>query len=124
MHRGGLAISQAIDMLRDADAHDGDISAPAPAASSGWTAMCHQLLDALADVNLRQAHLLVNTICTLFPIETVVLELFRPVLIEIGERWARAAMSAWPTSVLPPASSASGCSHSCSCTRRSPKARA
>jgi DNA-binding transcriptional MerR regulator len=87
---GGLAISQAIVMLRDADAHDcDDLSAPAPAASSGWAAMCEQLLDALADVNLRQAHLLVNTICTLFPIETVVLELFRPVLIEIGARWAR-----------------------------------
>jgi DNA-binding transcriptional MerR regulator len=87
----GLAISQAIAMLSDGDVRDADQRGGAGGnlvAGGGWLAMRDQLLDALVDVNLRQAHLLVNTICTLFPIETVVLELFRPVLMEIGVRWA------------------------------------
>lgn len=90
----GLAISQAIAMLSDGDVcnveehtHAGG-AAGNPIAGGGWLAMRDQLLDALVDVNLRQAHLLVNTICTLFPIEAVVLELFSPVLMEIGVRWA------------------------------------
>jgi DNA-binding transcriptional MerR regulator len=85
----GLAISQAIVMLREASADDSEHTTMQPASSDGWAAMCDQLLDALADVNLRRAHLLVNTICTLFPIETVILEVFQPVLVEIGERWSR-----------------------------------
>jgi MerR family transcriptional regulator, light-induced transcriptional regulator len=88
----GLAISQAIAMLSDSDRADPEskVQVPSnPVVNDGWLAMRDQLLDALVSVNLRQAHLLVNTICTLFPIETVVLELFRPVLIEIGERWTQ-----------------------------------
>lgn len=89
----GLAISQAIAMLSDGDLCAGPEETRASTsgnvvASGSWMAMRDQLLDALVDVNLRQAHLLVNTICTLFPIETVVLELFRPVLMEVGVRWA------------------------------------
>lgn len=89
--QGGLAISQAITMLHDSDPNSATLSgraAASPSVSDGWAAMCNQLLDALSDVNVRQANLLVNTACTLFPIETIILELFAPVLVEIGERWA------------------------------------
>lgn len=88
---GGLAISQAIIMLREGEGEGNGAShrMAQPAVSAGWSAMCSQLLTALSEVNLRQAHLLVNTVCTLFPIETVVLELFKPVLAEIGERWSQ-----------------------------------
>lgn len=83
----GLSIRQAIAMLGDTEhgaikrntRHD-----ESTGAAGYWAAMRNQLLDALLDVNLGQAHMLVNKLCTLFPIETIVLELFRPVLVEIG----------------------------------------
>lgn len=85
---GGLAISQAVAMLSETSfsaADEGERTDPVPGA--GWSDLCRQFMAALADINLRQAHLLINTACTLFPIETVLLELFQPALVEIGERW-------------------------------------
>jgi DNA-binding transcriptional MerR regulator len=86
----GLAISQAVAMLRDRnDEHEREYSAGAAVtAQAGWPELREQLLQTLLHVDLRQAHLLVNMACTLYPLETVILELFHPVLIEIGRRWA------------------------------------
>ena len=100
----GLAISQAVAMLRDINEH-GDLvtlrietQAPAPepeyllTGQAGWHDMRLRLSEALVAVNLRQAHLLVNTAVTLFPLETIVLELFEPMLVESGMRWSRGEM--------------------------------
>lgn len=92
----GLAISQAVVMLREVDttpsasdrvmvgvpAH----TVPAPAGGN-WYEIRAQLMECLDTVNLRQAHLLVNQICTMFPIDTVILDLFEPIMVRIGERW-------------------------------------
>jgi MerR family transcriptional regulator, light-induced transcriptional regulator len=61
---GGLAISQAIAMLNEPDMGtciEDERDTILPSAGTGWETLCDQLLDALADVNLRQAHLLVNS---------------------------------------------------------------
>ena len=100
----GLAISQAVIMLRDLDTpcppEPVQITAPPLRSSlphfsnSAWPDIREQLMDALATVNLRQAHLLVNHTCAMFPIETVILELFQPILVEAGERWSHGLMCA------------------------------
>lgn len=100
----GLAISQAVTMLRELDTlNPSQIRPPAanaspsatitPPGGSNWLEIRSQLTESLDTVNLRQAHLLVNHICTMFPIETVILELFEPVMVELGERWARGEIS-------------------------------
>jgi MerR family transcriptional regulator, light-induced transcriptional regulator len=84
----GLAISQAVAMLDEMNTlQKAEPSTPAPVAH-GWVELREQLLDALIAVDLRQAHMLVNTVCTMYPLNTVVMELFCPILVEIGERWA------------------------------------
>ena len=100
----GLAISQAVIMLRDLDAPALPAAVPiAEAARLGslphfsshtWPDIRKQLMDALAAVNMRQSHLLVNHTCAMFPIETVILELFQPVLLETGARWSRGELCA------------------------------
>ncbi len=90
----GLAISQAVALLRDIS-DTGDLTprtphpSPPTLADAGWPDLRTQLTEALLSANLRQAHLLVNTAVALFPIETLVLDLFQPMLIDIGERWAQ-----------------------------------
>lgn len=90
----GLAISQAVALLRDmsdpSEASPRTVQPTTPTlADSGWPDLRTQLTDALLAANLRQAHLLVNTAVALFPTETLVLDLFQPILIEIGERWSQ-----------------------------------
>lgn len=87
---GGLAISQAVAMLDEINL-SGEPKVqlrPQEPASMGWSELRAQLMNALLAVDLRQAHILVNMTCTLYPLEMVVLELFCPILVEIGERWA------------------------------------
>lgn len=93
----GLAISQAVTMLRDLDTVEVVDARPALApihhaapqlVSSAWPDIRAQLASHLYEINMRQAHLLVNHVCAMFPIETVVLELFEPLLVEAGIRWA------------------------------------
>ncbi|NWG22163.1 MAG: MerR family transcriptional regulator [Chloroflexi bacterium] len=89
----GLAISQAVALLRDMRDTGDVVARPAPPppptlADAGWPDLRAQLTEALLTANLRQAHLLVNTAVALFPVETLVLDLLQPMLIDIGERWA------------------------------------
>jgi len=90
----GLAISQAVTMLRESkilDTTPTSVSLPTipQHVGNGWPEIRAKLLDALLSVNMRQAHLLVNTAATMFPAETVILELFEPILVMVGEKWMR-----------------------------------
>lgn len=94
----GLAISQAVLMLRELDTLDPSMPRPAiphqlPVAplpaNSAWPDIRNHLMEYLGAVNLRQAHLLVNNICTMFPVDTVILELFEPIMVRTGEMWSR-----------------------------------
>src|SRR5690349_21194024 len=70
----GLAISQAVQMLRDSGLLGSGAEAVLPfapvvaASSGGWSEMRAQLLDALLNANMRQAHILVNTVSTMHPV--------------------------------------------------------
>ncbi len=57
------------------------------AVSAKWMEARAELLNALLTVNLRKAHVLVNTISIMHPTETIISEIFNPILITIGERW-------------------------------------
>jgi MerR family transcriptional regulator, light-induced transcriptional regulator len=97
----GLAISQAVAMLRDLNeagettalrAHVQAAAQPPVhqvSTDSAWPELRRRLTAALLEVNMRQAHLLVNTASTLFSTEDLVLELFQPALNDVGSRWAR-----------------------------------
>lgn len=90
----GLAISQAVTMLRESkimDATPAVVTVPTlPQQSTGnWRELRGQLLDALFNLNMRQAHILVNTAATMYPVETVILELFQPIMVIVGEKWIR-----------------------------------
>lgn len=92
----GLAISQAVAMLRDInESGDGSVlrppavAEPTTTAEAAWPELRARLSRLLFEVNLREAHLLVNTVSTLFSIEDMVLELFQPTLAETGARWSR-----------------------------------
>lgn len=91
----GLAISQAVAMLRDVNTLQkvSETHETAPRADlqpgANWPDLRRQLRESLGEINLRQAHLIVNTACAMFPLDTVILELFQPLLAEIGEQWAQ-----------------------------------
>ena len=86
----GLAISQAVAMLDELNVARmvaEPVRTPAP-MPTGWGDLREQLMNALVAVDLRQAHMIVNMTCTMYPLNTVVLELFCPLLVDIGQRWA------------------------------------
>jgi DNA-binding transcriptional MerR regulator len=93
---GGISISQAVQMLNEAaqpgagEPHEPHTAAASPTylEEARWRDLRGQLYTQLLDLNMRQAHLLVNTLVTFFPIETLVTKLFLPVLVDVGSRWA------------------------------------
>lgn len=94
----GVSISQAVAMLRESGVLSDDLPQlakpvplsvqPAPSNNSASSEVRNQLLNALLSVNLRQAHLLVNTACTMLTLEAVLNDVFQPLLREAGNRWA------------------------------------
>lgn len=93
----GLAIRQAVEMLRAAEnpaAGASEPVAPAPVESSAPEAcslpqMCARLLDDLLGLRVAQAHMLVNQICATMSSEQVVMEVFAPLLRETENRYMR-----------------------------------
>ncbi len=87
----GLTISQAVMMLHDLNRKHEVVHTEPQAATRvdfGWPAIQQQLIDALLNADLRQAHLLVNTLITVHPVETLVVQVFEPVMAAVGDRWA------------------------------------
>ena len=86
----GLAIRQAVEMLRAAeDGLDGGprpSEAAAPAVFS-VSQVSGRLLEDLLRPNLAHAHQLVNQICAMLPSEQVVMEVFAPLLRETEGRY-------------------------------------
>lgn len=92
----GIAISQAVSLLQSDP--DTEPAIPEPevevvrgrslrVGDAGWPDLQHQLTDALVMGNMRQAHALMNTAMTLFPIEALIYDIFLPILDELGNRW-------------------------------------
>ncbi|HMO59473.1 MAG TPA: MerR family transcriptional regulator [Roseiflexaceae bacterium] len=89
----GMAISQAVLLLGESL-----VGASEPIAGGAeenghlearrWHELRNELFANLRRMNIRQAHLQVNTLVTLFSTEELILRLFYPLLVEVGERWA------------------------------------
>lgn len=86
----GMAISQAIEQLRTLG--DEVFSPALVARESGPRSreqLAGELLEALLMFDRQVADAVIEEAFTLYPVEEVCLELFAPVLVEIGERWRR-----------------------------------
>jgi methanogenic corrinoid protein MtbC1 len=86
---GGMAISQAIQQLR---ARGDEALAGAPPRAHGpcpQQALARDLLGALLQFNESAANAIVEAAFALYEVDDVCLQLFTPVLVEIGERWHR-----------------------------------
>jgi len=92
----GIAISQAVSLLQSDQEQipDPGMQAVEPARArmlhvgdAGWPDLRHQISDALVSANIRQAHALMNTAMTLFPVDALVHDVILPILSELGDRW-------------------------------------
>ncbi len=86
----GMTISQAILQLRSLD--DNAFSEAVALENSGPrdpAALVEELLAALLGFDESTANVLVGEAFTLYRVEDVCLQIFSPVLVEIGERWHR-----------------------------------
>ena len=92
----GIAISQAVSLLH-ADPPEEVAVTPAPPTTAmrsqvhisdaGWPDLRHQIADALMVANMRQAHALMNTAITLFPVDALLYDVVLPILDDLGNRW-------------------------------------
>lgn len=89
----GLAISQAVNLLRE-HAHPDEVEEPVhhesgeTIMSMGLADLRYRLFEALRHSQIRQAHLVLNTAAMVFPLERIILEVFQPILHSVGELWA------------------------------------
>ena len=92
----GVAISQAVAMLvagpeeRQLGGESGSVEAASPMVhigEAGWPDLRKQLLTALLDVDLRQAHVLMNTAVSLFPVDVLVFDVILPIMADFGQQW-------------------------------------
>jgi DNA-binding transcriptional MerR regulator len=88
----GVNISQAVALLREHQTTTTPHPEPqddynALPISAGISRLLDNLVDALNNVNLHRAHLLTNTACALFPLETVIYEMLYPLQRLMSERW-------------------------------------
>ncbi|MBK9714895.1 MAG: MerR family transcriptional regulator [Kouleothrix sp.] len=99
----GLTISHAIALMQEAmsggpvrlETRPGPAAATRPPVSAmdQWQEARERILGALAALDVYRAHLLVNALSTIHPLETLLLELFHPLALEIGQRWASGRIS-------------------------------
>ncbi|MCB0076349.1 MAG: MerR family transcriptional regulator [Anaerolineales bacterium] len=99
----GVTISQAVDLLQHQLAQS-PILPPVPPASTVLTPASQTptrteisfaitaLLDALSDVNFQEAQRLFEAVCQSFPLEVALLDVFQPLMVEVGERWLNGTM--------------------------------
>jgi methanogenic corrinoid protein MtbC1 len=86
----GMTISQAIQQLRSLDdAAFSEAVAPQQSGPRDPAALVEELLVALLGFDESAANTVVGEAFTLYRIEDVCLQIFSPVLVEIGERWHR-----------------------------------
>lgn len=92
----GISISQAVIMLQEEPAPVEQRPQPVPRtaperpsiADAGWPNLRTQLYDALLETNVRQAHILLSTAFSLFPIDAVIHDVILPILGDFSARWA------------------------------------
>ncbi|MFM2309590.1 MAG: hypothetical protein RLY87_1712 [Chloroflexota bacterium] len=90
----GISISQAVVMLREdpedapgADAVHEPVHPRTTISDAGWPDLRSQLFDALVQVNIRQANVLLSTAISLFPVESLVYDVILPIMSDFSARW-------------------------------------
>ncbi|MBV9545446.1 MAG: cobalamin-dependent protein [Chloroflexi bacterium] len=90
----GVAISRAIAMLRSGYAGPpSSTSAPAVTAPRSFASLRSEMLNALLELNPARAEAVLQEAFALFSVEEVCLQLFEPLLIEVGDRWHAGELS-------------------------------
>lgn len=89
----GVAISRAVAMLRGGHAAPGQSSAAATQAPRSFASLRSDVLQALLALELDRAEALLAEAFGLYSVEDVCLQLFEPLLIEVGDRWHAGELS-------------------------------
>jgi methanogenic corrinoid protein MtbC1 len=83
----GVAVSRAVEILRQGLAGPGATQRPALETPRSPDALRRDLLAALLDLDPVRADRIVREAFSLYSVEDVCLEVFEPLLIEVGDRW-------------------------------------
>lgn len=90
----GVAISRAIAMLRSGHAGpESSTNGAAATAPRSFASLRSDLLNALLALDPRRAETILQEAFALFSVEDVCLQLFEPLLIEVGDRWHAGELS-------------------------------
>lgn len=76
----GVPASRAAELVKHA-------AQPSPASDGQPGGFCHRLVAALIALNDAEADRILSEAHTLHPVETVMFEVMRPAMVEIGQRW-------------------------------------
>jgi len=84
----GVAISRAVDILRSGHARaDAAVVQAPPRGGRSFAALRADLGQALLDLDADRADVVLAEAFTLFPVEDVCLQVFQPLLVDVGDRW-------------------------------------
>jgi MerR family transcriptional regulator, light-induced transcriptional regulator len=86
----GMTVSRAVRLLETRRAEPASPPAPAPRSFAHLQA---ELLERLLAFDATGAERVIGEALALYPLEDVCLELFQPVLVEIGEHWHQGTLS-------------------------------
>lgn len=90
----GVAISRAVDMLRNGHAtSDRGVVRTAPRGGRSFAAVRADLGQALLTLDAERADVILAEAFTLFSVEDVCLHVFQPLLVDLGDRWHAGELS-------------------------------
>jgi len=90
----GVAISRAVDMLRNGHARsDPGVVRTPPRGGRSFAAVRADLGQALLTLDAERADVILAEAFTLFSVEDVCLHVFQPLLVDLGDRWHAGELS-------------------------------
>ncbi|MBV9546719.1 MAG: B12-binding domain-containing protein [Chloroflexi bacterium] len=89
----GVAISRAVAMLRGGHAVPGRSEAAATQAPRSFASVRSDMLNALLALELDRAEAVLAEAFALYSVEDVCLNVFEPLLVEVGDRWNAGELS-------------------------------
>ena len=90
----GMAISRAVDMLRNGHARsDPSMVRPPPRGGRSFAALRDDLGQALRNLDAERADVVMAEAFTLFSVEDVCLHMLQPLLVDVGDRWHAGELS-------------------------------